>query len=655
MHANVQHPDCTAATNPSALIPVAVGLIRDGHFAEAMATIDQGLRQEPDHFGLLNNKGLCAMRLGDPVTAEAAYRKALAIRPDFPEAWNNLGNLLAATGRPADAEAAYRKAMAARPGYAGAQLNLAQMLFGQRRLGESEDLLTDLVAYAPTFANAFAALAAVRLEQGRPDAAEDACRKALALQADHVDALGNLGLALANLGRLAEAEAACDAALALQPGHATALLNRAEVLGRMQRPADAEAAYVRARESGVHSAAPDFGLGNLCWRGKRLAEAEAHFREAIARDPDFPMAWNNLGGVLWETRRPAEAEAAYRRELARDSRNREARWNLALLLLAQGRYAEGWQAYEVRLGDVGESRHADVKLVEPSPVPTTYRLPRLWRGESIEGKRMLAWSEGGYGDEIQFVRYLPLLRQMGVRQLALACKQELKPLFERQGFADRVFAKNEWRAPMADEYDFWCPLLSLPLRFETTLESIPAALPYLHADPERVEKWRPRLAAPGLCVGLVWRGNPAHENDAARSLPGLATLAPLWSVPGIRFVSLQKGAGEHEAQTPPGDQPLLHLGGEITDFADTAAIASLLDLVISVDTSSAHLAAATGTPTWILLPEIGTDWRWLTGRDDSPWYPGVVRLFRQAPGADWQNVIELARQALLNLRKNPKL
>lgn len=652
MEAAAEHSDSTMATNAAALISVAVELIRADRFAEAMAKIDRGLAVAPDHLGFLNNKGLCAMRLGDPVTAETAYRKALAIRPDFPEAWNNLGNLLASTGRPADAEVAYRKAMAARPGYASVQLNLAQLMLGQRRLGESESLLVDLVAYAPTLANAFAALGAVHLEQGRHAAAEEACHKALALQADHVDALSNLGLALTSLDRLVEAEAACNAALALQPGNAAAQLNRANLLRRMKLPSDAEAAYVRARESGVDSAALFFGLGGLCWHGKRLTEAEAHFREAISRDSGFPMAWNNFGGVLQEMRRPVDAEAAFRRELARDSRNPEARWNLALLLLAQGRYAEGWQAYEVRLGEVSESEQAEVQLVETTPVPTTYRLPRLWRGESIEGKRMLAWSEGGYGDELQFVRYLPLLRKKGVVHLALACKRELKPLFERQGFTGQVIAKDEWQGQMADQFDLWCPLQSLPLRFETTLESIPAMLPYLRADPERVEKWRPRLAAPGLRIGLVWRGNPAHENDAARSLPSLAALAPLWSVPGIRFISLQKGGGESEAQAPPAGQALLHIGNEIADFADTAAIASLLDLVISVDTSTAHLAAATGTPTWILLPEIGTDWRWLAGRSDSPWYPGVVRLFRQEPNADWRNVIENLRQALLDMRMN---
>lgn len=653
MAAAVQDSGIVRAPDAAALIPIAVELLRSGRPGDAMAVIDHCLALAPDHFGLLNNKGLCASRLGDMAAAEASYRRAVAIRPDFAEAWNNLGNLLTATGRPADGEAAYRKAMAARSGYANARLNLARLLLGQRRLDESEALLVDLLACAPDSADVFAVLAAVRIEQLRHAEAEDACRQALRLQADHVDALCNLGLVLSRLGRLTEAATACDAALALQPNHAATLVNRASLLSRMGRTADAEASYLRARESGVDSAALYFGLGNLCWHAKRLAEAEAHFRDTLRRDPGFPLAWNNLGGVLWEMRRAADAEAAYRQELARDVTNRQARWNLALLLLAQGRYTEGWQAYESRLGDIGESRDAEVQLVETTTIPTTYRLPRLWRGEPIEGKRMLAWAEGGHGDEIQFVRYLPLLQHKRLRQLTLACKRDVRALFERQGFADQVIAKDEWQAAMADDFDFWCPLQSLPLRFATTLESIPATLPYLHADPERIARWRPQLAAAGLRVGLVWRGNPAHEFDAARSLPGLAALAPLWSVPGIRFISLQKGVGENEAQAPPANQPLLHLGGTIADFADTAAIASMLDLVISVDTSSAHLAAATGTPTWILLPDIGTDWRWLIERHDSPWYPGVVRLFRQAPGADWRNVVESLRQALLGLSMKP--
>jgi hypothetical protein len=198
----------------------------------------------------------------------------------------------------------------------------------------------------------------------------------------------------------------------------------------------------------------------------------------------------------------------------------------------------------------------------------------------------------------------------------------------------------------AEGWDCWTPMLSLPLHCGTRLNSIPATLPYLQAMPERRARWQARLPTQGLRVGLVWKGNPRFENDADRSLSGLELLAPLGAVAGVQFISLQKGEGEDQARHPPAGLSLLHLGSEIEDFADTAAIVAGLDLVICVDTAVAHLAGALGRPCWVLLPHYKTDWRWLEGRSDSPWYPGLLRLFRQGPGEDWTAVVEEVRLAL---------
>ncbi len=379
---------------------------------------------------------------------------------------------------------------------------------------------------------------------------------------------------------------------------------------------------------------------------RNFTEAITACRQALSIDPNRVAAYANLGFALMNLNCAADAEVAFRDALRLSPSDSKVSENLALLLLAQGRYEEGWQAFELRLGHNVDETSDSMQIVELFTKPTAIYLPRLWRGHDLNGRSLLAWSEGGFGDEIQFVRYLPLLRSPGLRHLTLACKKETKPLFELQGFADRVICKEDWQSQMADDFDVWCPLLSLPLRFGTSLDSIPASLPYLKASPERVARWRPRLGAPGRRVGLVWRGNPRHENDAARSLPGLASLAPLWSVPDIHFFSLQKGEGESEARARQPNQPLVHLGTDIADFADTAAIVSMLDLVISVDTSTVHLAAASGTTTWVMLPKIGTDWRWLTDREDSPWYPGVVRLFRQDRAGDWAGVVSRLVAAL---------
>jgi hypothetical protein len=224
----------------------------------------------------------------------------------------------------------------------------------------------------------------------------------------------------------------------------------------------------------------------------------------------------------------------------------------------------------------------------------------------------------------------------------LLCSPSLKPLLETVACVDAVITD----AASIASHDYWSFPLSLPLHFGTTINTIPNALPYLHALPERLEHWHDRLPNKGAKVGLVWKGSALHKNDAYRSLPGLTTLAPLWSVPGVTFVSLQKGQAEDEAVESAADQPLIHLGTDIVDFADTAAIVAQLDLVICVDTAIAHVAGALNKPCWALLPALGTDWRWLLERSDTPWYPGTMRLFRQAKPGDWTETIRDVTKAL---------
>ncbi|MEJ1959082.1 MAG: glycosyltransferase family 9 protein [Nitrosomonadales bacterium] len=209
--------------------------------------------------------------------------------------------------------------------------------------------------------------------------------------------------------------------------------------------------------------------------------------------------------------------------------------------------------------------------------------------------------EQGFGDYIQFARYAPLLKARGVSRLTVFCNPSLKALLESMGSIDAVITDLA-SAPL---HDYWSFPLSLPLYFGTTVDNIPATLPYLHALPERVERWHERLSQKGFRVGLVWKGNPGHKNDANRSLPGLAILAPIWTVPGVMFYSLQKGQGEDEANHPPPGQPVIPLGSDIRDFADSAAIVAQMDLVICVDTAIAHLAGALGKPCWVLLPAFG--------------------------------------------------
>jgi Tfp pilus assembly protein PilF len=430
-----------------------------------------------------------------------------------------------------------------------------------------------------------------RLMQAGDDAGAEACyRQVLALAPDFGEALANLGLLREKAGALDEAEACYRRALELCPTSARNCVN----------------------------------LGVLLTNVKRFAEADATFLRALTLDPESPAAWSDYGVLLACLKREAEAEQCYRTAMALDPAYDKARFNLGYVLLRQGRLEEGWACFEARDWYDILTRH--------------FACPR-WQGEPLAGKSVIIGFEAGHGDMIQFCRYARVLKEMGAVRIALVCHPALKNLFACLAEVDELFSFLE-PIPISG-WDLWSPPMSLPLYCGTGLANIPGPIPYLQADPARLAKWLPRLPQAGLRVGLVWKGNPRFENDADRSLPSLDVLAPLVAVAaaGISFVSLQKGRGEDEAANPPAGMSLLHLGGEMEDFADTAAVVSGLDLVISVDTAVAHLSGALGVPCWVLLPDYKTDWRWLTGRTDSPWYPGAVRLFRQPPGGGWGPVV----------------
>ena len=422
------------------------------------------------------------------------------------------------------------------------------------------------------------------------------CFRDVAEQAPELaDAAANLGYVLDRLGRTEEGETHLRRALALDPNCPEAALN----------------------------------LGALLTASKRFVEAERMCLKAVTLRPMSPQAWSNLGVLYAEVKREAEAEQSYRTAMSLSEKHQASRFNLSYLLLRQGRYEEGWQCLE--------ARGWYAAFAERMPCPR-------WLGEPLSGKSILIAYEAGHGDMIQFIRYASVLREQQPRAIEVICHPALKTLFAAQDGLDRVFAFDE-SIPNSG-WDYWTPPLSIPYHCRTRLDTIPARIPYLRAPADRVEVWRTRLPPERPRVGLVWKGNPAFENDADRSLPSLDILAPLGDIASIHFVSLQKGAGEDESGHPPGNLRLANVGPHFESFADSAAVVSQLDLVISVDTAIAHLAGALGVPCWILLPYYKTDWRWLTDREDSPWYPGVVRLFRQTRMSEWGDVVERLRRAL---------
>ncbi|MCX7174777.1 MAG: tetratricopeptide repeat-containing glycosyltransferase family protein [Proteobacteria bacterium] len=434
-------------------------------------------------------------------------------------------------------------------------------------------------------------------------------------------------------GDAQEAKACFREAITLVPDLAEAHANLGLMLDQAGMLEEAESHYLCSIACNSNLGQTHLNLGAMLARQKRFEEADAAYRLALELAPDSPAAWSNLGVLQACRKQEDEAEQSYRKALELDAGYRLAQFNLSYLLLRQGRFEEGWKCLEARNWYAPLEKHLTC--------------PR-WRGEPLDGKSLLIGFEAGHGDMIQLCRYSAVLKARGAAKISVICHPGLKTLFATLDGVDSVIAIDE-DLPTSD-WDYWSPPLSIPLYCQTRLDSIPASLPYLRADKAKAEYWSSVLARDSspsdLRVGLVWKGNPRFENDADRSLPNLELLASLGSIAGVRFFSMQKGAGEEDAANPPRSLPLVNLGPQIADFADTAAIVANLDLVICVDTAVAHLAGAMGKACWVVLPDYKTDWRWLTVRSDSPWYPGVMRLFRQPSAGDWTTVVNEVRTAL---------
>jgi tetratricopeptide (TPR) repeat protein len=400
--------------------------------------------------------------------------------------------------------------------------------------------------------------------------------------------------------------------------------------GDLKRAVDA---YRELLASDDHNGLAHNNLANLLRQTGRFDEAETHYRRALESMPDSAEIRCNLAGALEYAQQYERAEIEYRHALELQPDFAIARFNLGLFLLAAGRYEEGWAHYEARSQVFQE--HGTL------PFPQ-------WNGEDLRGKTLLLLPEQGYGDTIQFVRYTRLLKARGAARLSVICKPELAPLLRTVEGIDALITEPQ----ALQAHDYWDSLMSLSRRFGTTLESIPATIPYVGVFANRLESWKARLPSEGVRVGLVWKGNPEHHNDTERSLRHFADLLPLWSVNGVRFISLQVGSAETETDECMAQQPILCLGREIGDFADTAAIVAQLNLVICVDTAIAHLAGALGIACWVMLPRSGVDWRWHRAGVQSPWYPNGMYLFRQHQ-AGWAGLVGDVRDALEDvMRRN---
>jgi len=571
----------------------ALALHKAGRLAEAGRIYRAVLAQVPAHFDAMHLLGTALAQAGQRAEAESYLRAAVAIAPAHAAARNNLGNLLKDLGKLEEALAHYDRAIALLPEDSSAHSNRGNVL---REMGRREEALA---AYA----------------------------QAIALRPDSADAHYNHGVVLTELNRPEEALASYDRAIALSPGKSEAHYNRGTVLRTLGRLEEALESYDRALALKPNGEKILSNRGNILAELDQLEAALDSFDRSIAAKPDYPPPYSNRANILKEFGRFDEALASFDRAIALDPDFVEAHWNRSLCLLQRGAFAEGWAEYEWRRRKAGwaSARH---DLTEP-----------CWLGHSDpSGKTILVHVEQGFGDTLQFCRYLPLLAARGAR-VVFEAERSLQGLLRGLPGIAQLLVKGSPLPP----FDYYCPLMSLPLAFGTELGTIPAAPRYLAAEPARMAAWRSWLGeSKRRRIGIAWSGSPLHRNDRHRSIP-LATFARLWAV-DADFVVLQRDfrPGEREALA---GMPGVRVPETLTDFSDTAALCELVDLVISVDTSVAHLAGALGRPVWLLLPGINPDWRWLLDRTDSPWYP-TMRLFRRDLKEGWPSLLDRVATAL---------
>jgi tetratricopeptide (TPR) repeat protein len=593
-----------------------------GQFERAVGLMQRAIALDDRQPAAFVNLGNALMSLGREIEAEGSYRRALTLAPDLPEALFGLGNALRHRD-PGEAAASYERAIALRPDFAEALANLAETNLARGHAQEALGQWIKASKLRPAAINLYLGAARTLTALNRLDEAVKIYRTIAETRASTSDELFHAGNSLAELRRFEEAAELYRELLRREPGLFPALNNLGNMLRELGRLDEAEAACAEALALEPRSSAIICNRALILKDLGRIAEAEAECRRSLAIEPT-PIGHSNLGVILYSRGMIEEALEEFGAANALGSEMPDIVFHEAIALLHLGRLAEGWLKYEARW-DRQRALERRRHFVQPA-----------WQGEPVAGRTILVHAEQGFGDTLQFVRYASLLAERGARVI-LECQPALARLMAGvEGIAE-VIPRG---APLP-AFDLHCATLSLPRLFGTVLETIPDRVPYVRPPADAVDQWKAPLAAiSGPRIGLVWAGDARHYDiecamtDRRRSL-SLEAYAPLFAIAGLRFVSLQVGPTAAQARNYP---ELVDLTASIGDFADTAGLIAHLDLVISVDTAVAHLAASMGKPVWV-LSRFDNCWRWFTERSDSPWYP-TLRLFRQPAPNAWAPVLD---------------
>lgn len=602
---------------------------RSGNLTRASEMYQKILRGNPRDAEALHLLGLISSEQGAHELAIALIGSAIEAAGPIPVYCANLGRVFGRQGRHPEAIACYRQTLLSEPANVDIWLQLARAFTSAARIQEAAVAYERAVSLDPTCAEAFFELANLLYRSGLYERAVESYTSAASLWPRHAEVHYNLGVALSCSGRTADAIVCYRRAVQLRPDYAEAHNNLGTLLQAEHRLTEAEQEYRLALKSAPGFVWPQYNLGRSLEDQDRSYEALDVYSALVARSPNHADAHNNLGNTLLAIGECENAVRHYRTALTIDPKHAEAHWNLGLALLKAGEYEEGWREYEWRFD-------------QPRAQRREFDVP-LWDGAPLHGRPILIHAEQGLGDTLQFIRFLPLVKERG-GHVILECQPPLEAVLERFTGYDALVGRGK---PVG-HFTCHAPLMSVPRIIGNTLTSLPADVPYLQIDPELVAGWGDAIQASldregDLRVGLTWGGNAQHRNDRYRSLPA-SYLEPLGGVKGVSFFGLQKGRNDLGYA---GQPPMIFLEDSKTDLLDTAAILLNLDLVISVDTSMVHLAGALGRPTWVLL-SFNNDWRWLMKRQDSPWYPNV-RLFRQSRLHDWYTVINHVHRELSEL------
>jgi tetratricopeptide (TPR) repeat protein len=583
----------TKTLPPKGMKPIDAAFLdyREGRLTQAKTVCDAVLKEQPDGTDALYLLGLIALQQDDVVAASDFFQRALKLDPNNLQVWIGLAELFRLTNQWPAAEESYRKVIALDPHNVGARINLSSILLAQQRF---EDVISIL-------------------------------EEALHLRSDLPAAFLNLGVAFKAAGDLERARTAYENVLALDPDLPEAHYNLATILAEIH-PDQSINSYNRTISLRPDWAEAYNGLGVVLQNQGKLDDAIANYQQAATLTPQWFLPYHNLAETFIAQGKPERAVEYFKKSIACEPGFAISHFDLATQLLQLGSFTEGWREYEWRWDNEGR-----IPKREGFDVP-------VWDGSQLDGRTVLIWSEQGFGDVIQFVRYVPLIQQRGAK-VWLQTDHRLTRLMQTCSGLSMVVIDDQ----SIGSFDFQIPLMSLPHIFGTTLETIPQHIPYLSAPPcDHPDLTALKATTSGLRIGIAWESGASYLNHEWRDCSP-AHFQRLSRIPGVSLYSLQFGNSKERAEGYPELQ-ITDLSRSIGDFGSTAAFVDALDLIITVDTAMAHLAGALGKPVWTLLNQ-RCDWRWMLGRNDSPWYP-TMTLFRQVTFGDWSSVFREVEQTL---------